>query len=65
MAFRELFGELPFFWGYRELQEGKTPGTEPQPVPTDILSELPAGLLGLEMPPDVRNVLKVIFTNII
>ncbi|XP_068580735.1 YLP motif-containing protein 1 isoform X2 [Cebidichthys violaceus] len=42
----------------RELQEGKTPGTEPQPVPTDILSELPAGLLGLEIPPDVRNVLK-------
>ncbi|XP_044026105.1 YLP motif-containing protein 1 isoform X3 [Siniperca chuatsi] len=42
----------------RELQEGKTPGTEPQPAPTDILPELPAGLLGLEIPPEVRNVLK-------
>ncbi|XP_073348612.1 uncharacterized protein [Pagrus major] len=41
----------------RELKEGKTPGTEPQP-PTDVLPELPAGLLGLEIPPDVRNVLK-------
>ncbi|KAM9840266.1 uncharacterized protein ylpm1 [Aulostomus maculatus] len=42
----------------REMQEGKTLGTEPQPAPTDVLSELPAGLLGLEIPPDVRNVLK-------
>ncbi|XP_045916000.1 YLP motif-containing protein 1 isoform X4 [Micropterus dolomieu] len=42
----------------RELQEGKTPGTEPQPAPTDILPELPAGLLGLEIPPEVRNALK-------
>ncbi|XP_041814159.1 YLP motif-containing protein 1-like isoform X2 [Chelmon rostratus] len=42
----------------RELQEGKTPGSEPQPPPTDILPELPAGLLGLEIPPEVRNVLK-------
>lgn len=42
----------------REMQEGKTPGTEPPPASTDILSELPAGLLGLEIPPDVRNVLK-------
>ncbi|XP_077949363.1 uncharacterized protein ylpm1 isoform X2 [Gasterosteus aculeatus] len=42
----------------RELQECKTPGTEPQPASSDILSELPAGLLGLEIPPDVRNVLK-------
>uniref|UniRef100_A0A671V2U8 YLP motif-containing protein 1 n=1 Tax=Sparus aurata TaxID=8175 RepID=A0A671V2U8_SPAAU len=41
----------------RELKEGKTPGTEPQP-PTDVLPDLPAGLLGLEIPPDVRNVLK-------
>uniref|UniRef100_A0A3Q3H1H1 YLP motif-containing protein 1 n=1 Tax=Labrus bergylta TaxID=56723 RepID=A0A3Q3H1H1_9LABR len=39
----------------RELQEGKT---EPQPAPADILPELPAGLLGLEIPADVRNVLK-------
>ncbi|XP_029351945.1 YLP motif-containing protein 1 isoform X2 [Echeneis naucrates] len=42
----------------RELQEGKTTGNEPQPPPTDIMPELPAGLLGLEIPPDVRNVLK-------
>ncbi|XP_062293464.1 YLP motif-containing protein 1 [Scomber scombrus] len=42
----------------REMQEGKTPGTDPQPAPADILPELPAGLLGLEIPPDVRNVLK-------
>ncbi|XP_051265972.1 YLP motif-containing protein 1 isoform X2 [Dicentrarchus labrax] len=42
----------------RELQEGKTPGTEPQAASADILPELPAGLLGLEIPPEVRNVLK-------
>ncbi|XP_070843924.1 YLP motif-containing protein 1 isoform X1 [Chaetodon trifascialis] len=42
----------------RELQEVKTPGPEPQPGPADILPELPAGLLGLEIPPDVRTVLK-------
>ncbi|XP_062266917.1 YLP motif-containing protein 1 isoform X2 [Platichthys flesus] len=42
----------------RELQEGKNPGPEPQPAPSDILPDLPAGLLGLEIPPDVRNVLK-------
>ncbi|GLD59817.1 YLP motif-containing protein 1 isoform X1 [Lates japonicus] len=42
----------------RELQEGKTPGPEPQPAPADVMPELPAGLLGLEIPPDVRNVLK-------
>lgn len=43
----------------RELQEGKTPGDEPQqPAPADNLPDLPAGLLGLEIPPDVRNVLK-------
>ncbi|XP_042359001.1 YLP motif-containing protein 1 isoform X2 [Plectropomus leopardus] len=42
----------------REMQEGKTAGTEPQPAPPDILSELPAGLLGLEIPQDIRNVLK-------
>ncbi|XP_029318501.1 YLP motif-containing protein 1 isoform X2 [Cottoperca gobio] len=42
----------------RELQEGKTPGTAPPPAPSDILPELPAGLLGLEIPADVRNVLK-------
>ena len=45
----------------RELKEGKTPGTEPQP-PTDVLPDLPAGLLGLEIPPDVRNVLKVLYS---
>ncbi|XP_023148190.2 YLP motif-containing protein 1 isoform X2 [Amphiprion ocellaris] len=42
----------------RELQEAKTPGTESQPAPTDILPELPTGLLNLEIPQDVRNVLK-------
>ncbi|XP_038143438.1 YLP motif-containing protein 1 isoform X3 [Cyprinodon tularosa] len=42
----------------RELQEGKTPSTENQPGSSDTLPELPAGLLGLEIPPDVRNVLK-------
>lgn len=42
----------------RELQEGKTPGTETQPASSDVLPDLPAGLLGLEIPPDVRNVLK-------
>nr|XP_046229295.1 YLP motif-containing protein 1 isoform X2 [Scatophagus argus] len=42
----------------RELKEGKTPVTEPQRPPTDILPELPAGLLGLEIPQEVRNVLK-------
>ncbi|KAM4713568.1 uncharacterized protein ylpm1 isoform 2-T2 [Anableps anableps] len=42
----------------RELQEGKTPSSENQPASSDILPELPAGLLGLEIPPDVRNVLK-------
>ncbi|CAN9507380.1 unnamed protein product [Ophioblennius macclurei] len=43
----------------RELQEAKTPGAEPQQsAPSDNLPELPAGLLGLEIPPDVRNVLK-------
>ncbi|KAF3702816.1 YLP motif-containing protein 1 Nuclear protein ZAP3 [Channa argus] len=42
----------------RELQESKTPSSEPQPAQADILPELPAGLLGLEIPPDVRNVLK-------
>ncbi|XP_041832240.1 YLP motif-containing protein 1 isoform X2 [Melanotaenia boesemani] len=40
----------------RELQESKTPSTEQQP--SETLPELPAGLLGLEIPPDVRNVLK-------
>ncbi|XP_034555005.1 YLP motif-containing protein 1 isoform X3 [Notolabrus celidotus] len=43
----------------RELQEGKTASTEqPQPASADILPDLPAGLLGLEIPADVRNVLK-------
>ncbi|XP_040919826.1 YLP motif-containing protein 1 isoform X2 [Toxotes jaculatrix] len=42
----------------REMQEGKATGAEPQPPPPEILPELPAGLLGLEIPPDVRNVLK-------
>ncbi|XP_030261795.1 YLP motif-containing protein 1-like isoform X1 [Sparus aurata] len=42
----------------RELKEGKTTSTEPQPPQTDVVPELPAGLLGLEIPPEVRNVLK-------
>ncbi|XP_028253796.1 YLP motif-containing protein 1 isoform X2 [Parambassis ranga] len=42
----------------RELQEAKTTSTEPQPAPADPVPELPAGLLGLEIPPEVRNVLK-------
>uniref|UniRef100_A0A3B5AEX1 YLP motif-containing protein 1 n=1 Tax=Stegastes partitus TaxID=144197 RepID=A0A3B5AEX1_9TELE len=42
----------------RELQEAKTPGTEPQPTPTEMMPELPTGLLNLEIPQDVRNVLK-------
>ncbi|XP_072217953.1 uncharacterized protein ylpm1 isoform X2 [Leuresthes tenuis] len=42
----------------RELQVAKTPSTEPQTATNESLPELPAGLLGLEIPPDVRNVLK-------
>ncbi|XP_030576741.1 YLP motif-containing protein 1 isoform X3 [Archocentrus centrarchus] len=42
----------------RELQEGKTPSSESQPAQTDVMPDLPAGLLGLEIPPEVRNVLK-------
>ncbi|KAM3860949.1 uncharacterized protein ylpm1 [Diretmus argenteus] len=41
----------------REMQEGKTPGTE-QPAGPEVTPELPAGLLGLEIPPEVRNALK-------
>ncbi|XP_068609719.1 YLP motif-containing protein 1-like [Brachionichthys hirsutus] len=47
--------ELKFI---RELKEAKTPGTDPHPAATNTLPELPAGLLGLEIPPDIRNVLK-------
>lgn len=44
----------------RELQETKTPSAESQPAAnaSDILPELPVGLLGLEIPQDVKNVLK-------
>ncbi|KAM4633124.1 uncharacterized protein ylpm1 isoform 2-T2 [Polymixia lowei] len=42
----------------REMQEGKTPGTEPQPATPEVTPELPAGLLGLEIPPEVRSALK-------
>ncbi|XP_061785293.1 uncharacterized protein ylpm1 [Nerophis lumbriciformis] len=42
----------------RELQEGKPVDVESQPAPTNTLPELPAGLLGLEIPPEVRNALK-------
>ncbi|KAM3603285.1 uncharacterized protein V6R79_019923 [Siganus canaliculatus] len=42
----------------REMQEGKTSGAEPQPAQTDPVPELPAGLLRLEIPADVQNVLK-------
>lgn len=42
------------------MKEGKAPAPEPQHASADILPEqLPAGLLGLEIPPDVRDVLKV------
>lgn len=41
------------------MQEGKTVASEPQPAPPELPSELPAGLLGLEIPPEVRNALKV------
>lgn len=42
------------------MKEGKTPAPEPQRPSADILTkQLPAGLLGLEIPPDVRDVLKV------
>lgn len=42
------------------MKEGKTPAAEPQRPSADILTkQLPAGLLGLEIPPDVRDVLKV------
>lgn len=41
------------------MKEGKAPAPEPH-ASADILPEqLPAGLLGLEIPPDVRDVLKV------
>nr|XP_057912158.1 YLP motif-containing protein 1 isoform X3 [Doryrhamphus excisus] len=42
----------------REIQEGKPAETESQPASSDVLPELPAGLLGLEIPPEVRNALK-------
>ncbi|XP_076004812.1 uncharacterized protein ylpm1 isoform X2 [Genypterus blacodes] len=42
----------------REMQEGKTVASEPQPAPPEIPSDLPRGLLGLEIPPEVRNALK-------
>lgn len=42
------------------MKEGKAPAPEPHRPPADILTkQLPAGLLGLEIPPDVRDVLKV------
>lgn len=42
------------------MKEGKTPAPEPQRPSADLLAkQLPAGLLGLEIPPDVRDVLKV------
>uniref|UniRef100_A0A8C6KFD6 YLP motif-containing protein 1 n=1 Tax=Nothobranchius furzeri TaxID=105023 RepID=A0A8C6KFD6_NOTFU len=44
----------------RELQEVKLPGGELQSAPGENLPDLPAGLLGLEIPADVRNALKVI-----
>lgn len=53
---------ITLFLVHRELQEGKTTGTESQPAPADVMAELPAGLLGLEIPPEVRNVLKVSHT---
>ncbi|XP_034018279.1 YLP motif-containing protein 1 isoform X2 [Thalassophryne amazonica] len=41
----------------REMQEGKT--AESHPAPSEVLPELPAGLLGLEIPPEVRDALKI------
>ncbi|XP_053736773.1 YLP motif-containing protein 1 isoform X1 [Synchiropus splendidus] len=42
----------------REMKEGKTPSSEVQAAPAESLPDLPAGLLGLEIPADVRNALK-------
>lgn len=51
---------LYYSWLCREMKEGKTPVPEPQHASADVLPEqLPAGLLGLEIPADVRDVLKV------
>lgn len=40
------------------MKVAKTP--EPQ-KPVESVPDLPAGLLGLEIPQDIRNVLKVIY----
>uniref|UniRef100_H3DG05 YLP motif-containing protein 1 n=1 Tax=Tetraodon nigroviridis TaxID=99883 RepID=H3DG05_TETNG len=51
--------ELKLIRRCREMKEGKTLAPEPQRPSADILTkQLPAGLLGLEIPPDVRDVLK-------
>lgn len=42
----------------REMKVAKTP--EPQ-KPVENVPDLPAGLLGLEIPQDIRNVLKVVY----
>uniref|UniRef100_A0AAZ3PWC1 YLP motif-containing protein 1 n=1 Tax=Oncorhynchus tshawytscha TaxID=74940 RepID=A0AAZ3PWC1_ONCTS len=42
----------------REMQENKTEG-EALPITSDPKTELPAGLLGLEIPPEVRSALQV------
>uniref|UniRef100_A0AAV2KD11 YLP motif-containing protein 1 n=1 Tax=Knipowitschia caucasica TaxID=637954 RepID=A0AAV2KD11_KNICA len=44
----------------RELQETNPLSVEPQPsaLASDVMPELPAGLLGLEIPQDIKNVLK-------
>ncbi|XP_067097665.1 YLP motif-containing protein 1 isoform X1 [Osmerus mordax] len=42
----------------REMQEGKTPGGEAQLGTSESTPELPPGLLGLEIPPEVRSALK-------
>lgn len=42
----------------REMKVANTP--DPQ-KPAESVPDLPAGLLGLEIPQDIRNVLKVVY----
>ena len=41
------------------MQEGKSPGGEAQLGSSEPTPDLPPGLLGLEIPPEVRSALKV------
>ncbi|XP_056150360.1 YLP motif-containing protein 1 isoform X2 [Lampris incognitus] len=47
----------------RELQESKPPAPEPQPTVPEVKSDLAVGLLGLEIPPEVRSALKGMATS--